>query len=447
MADKDDEDVFDDFETEDFDNDSGFDDYTAHGTLGDLWRNNPMVKIGVVLAAFIFIIAGVILFGGKKEKTVKSRVMRGDSTVAEAPGTAEVSESYRKAVEQENVRRVEEALKRSESAVPTPVEPPKGTLPLQFDEPAEEDPLERWRRMQEQRIKQQQVVAKTPDTPQFTPEPPVQQPPVDTRTPAVNALAGVMSSQMGAILENQQLPPIKTTNITPVSYIEDVIMRREANANANNAGGTAGNQYNSDQGSYGDAAYVDDGVMIPAASIEYAQLITEANSDVPGPVMAQLASGDYSGARLLGMFETTGDYLTLRFSNMVVDGVSYPIEAVAIDPENTLTGMATDVDHRYLKRVILPTAAAFIEGLTEAIADSGNTSIYIDGNTVTESSSGKDKDEEVASGIAEAGGVISELMEEEASKTKTLVKIRAGTPMGILFTKEVRAESTSAGGN
>ena len=45
----------DDLDVENFD-DAGFDDYSKKGTIGDLWRNNPMVKIGVILAGFAIVV-------------------------------------------------------------------------------------------------------------------------------------------------------------------------------------------------------------------------------------------------------------------------------------------------------------------------------------------------------------------------------------------------------
>jgi intracellular multiplication protein IcmE len=98
----------DDLELEDFSDVQGFDDFTGKNTLGDIWRNNPMVKVGVILGAFALIVAGVIIFGGKEKRPDVSEVTR-PSDLSEAPGTEEVSESYRKAVEEENTRRIEEA--------------------------------------------------------------------------------------------------------------------------------------------------------------------------------------------------------------------------------------------------------------------------------------------------------------------------------------------------
>lgn len=410
-----------DLDLDDLDSNSGFDDYSKKGTLGDLWRNNPMVKVGVILAAFIVIVAGVILFGGKGEKLPPSRVT-GTSDLTEAPGSAEVSASYAQAIEEENTRTVEEALRENQSAVPMPVEPPKGTLPLQVDETAEEDPLDRWRRMQEERIQQQQIVNQEI----APPEPP---PPPDTKTPAVNAMAQAMSIQMESVLANQQIKPPHFKPITTMAYLEALEEKKRAARDAEMA------RQQQLMGGVGNERIQN--IIIPAGTIEYAQLITEANTDAPGPIMAQIASGPLAGSRLIGSFQSTENYLTLQFHMVVIDGVAEGANAVAIDPNTTLPGMVTEIDRRYWKRIILPAAGAFVEGLANAISESGTTTIYIDDSNVVESQGDRTNRQEVASGISEAGEELREILENEADATQPMLRIAAGTPIGVLFVEPV----------
>jgi len=408
----------DDFDSEDFD-DAGFDDYKDHGTLGDLWRNNPFVKVGVILAVVVFIIGGIILFGGKKEELPTSKVARSED-VTEAPGTAEVTESFRQAVEEENTRRVEEALRESTSAVPMPVDPPKGTLPLQVEEEPQEDPLERWRRMQEERVRQQQIIAEQPKQVQPQPEPEE-----DTRTPAVNALSQAMVQQMELILQNQPIKGANTVQITSKQYLDNLALQEQQRQEQLLQ--TAAQQQSLPGGQ------PVQNILIPAATVEYAQLVTEANTDAPGPILAQILSGPLRGSRMLGTFESTERYLTLNFNTIVTDGISYPANAVAMDPDTSLPGVITEIDNRYFKRIILPAAAAFVEGLGEAISDSGTTSVFIEGDTVTETTSDRDSREEAASGIAEAGEAFAEILDEEADRTRPMLRVARGTPIGILF--------------
>ena len=47
------------------------------------------------------------------------------------------------------------------------------------------------------------------------------------------------------------------------------------------------------------------------------------------------------------------DYLVLQFTLVNFKGKDYPITAVALDPDTTLGGMATEVNQRYFTRVVL----------------------------------------------------------------------------------------------
>jgi intracellular multiplication protein IcmE len=168
-------------------------------------------------------------------------------------------------------------------------------------------------------------------------------------------------------------------------------------------------------------------------------MITEANTDAPGPILAQIVSGPLKGGRMIGTFESTDHYLTLNFKTVVLDGIDFKAEGIAIDPNTTLPGVVTDIDRRYFTRILLPAAADFIEGFTEAIAESGTTTITISGDTTTQTTSNSDKsnDQEVATGVAKAGEEISEILGDIADDTKPLLRVRAGTPIGILFIKPV----------
>lgn len=417
-------DIDNDLDVEDFDDaNSGFDDFNKKGTLGDIWRNNPMVKIGVILAGFAVVLGAIILFGGKEKPPTQS-VVAGTSEVNEAPGSSEVSKTMQDAMEERNVQLAEEALRTSGSAVPMPIDPAKNPVAFPSEPTSDEDPLERWRRMQEERIRQQEVIQQA--------QPPVEEEkPIDTRTPMVNAMAESMVTQMGVVLKQQPIPKPNYKRITSVTFLEDMerkkmekYMAQQQAAMANQGmGGVTGEQV--------------ENILLPAGTIEYGQLLIEANTDAPGPVIAQIVSGPLRGSRVIGTFESTYEYITLNFSAIVIDGINYQAEAVAIDPATTLPGMVTEIDRKYFKRIILPMAAEFVTGLADAVSESGSTTIFIEGGNVGQSQSDKDSRQEVASGISDAGNAFSDIIKEEADQTQPMLRIAAGTPIGILFVSPV----------
>ena len=95
--------------------------------------------------------------------------------------------------------------------------------------------------------------------------------------------------------------------------------------------------------------------------------------------------------------------------------------------------MVTEIDRRYFKRIILPMAAEFVTGFADALSESGTTSVYISDSSVTQSTSDKNSEQEVASGISEAGDKLSDILNDEADNTKPMLRLASGTPMGILF--------------
>jgi intracellular multiplication protein IcmE len=405
--------------------DTGFDEFDSGNnkgnTLGDLWRSNPLFKIGTVVGGVALLAFAVIMLGGNEEAINQSRLPSGPD-VAATPGEEGAPQAYVEAVVDENTERFEEALSSGGSAIPTPIDSRRAILSLgeEVDEGGE-DPLDRWRRLQQERA---QMQATQPDAP-AQPDPEA----VARRAESIQALADLMAEQMGTILETHSQVEVNSQSFTDPSFLQEMADAKKAEAEA-----AAGVDRSDD-----DALVT----ILPAGEIEYAQLITQANSDVPGPVLAQIAGGPLSGARVLGSFSVVKEMLTLKFDKIVIDDVTYPINAVALDPATTLPGMATDVDHHYFMRVVLPAAAAFVEGFAGAISESGRTSIIVEGDTVTSSEEDASNDQEVASGVEELGEELGEILDDMADDIETTVIVAQGTPMGLLFLEPVQVPESA----
>ncbi|MEM7618275.1 MAG: type IV secretion protein DotG [Pseudomonadota bacterium] len=424
------EDIDDNFD-DDF-SDGGFDDFNSEpNSLGDIWRNNPLVKIGAILLGVAILIGGITLFGGEDETLEVSRIGR-TAEVNQAPGTDEISATMEQAIEEENTRRIEEAQRTGTSAVPMPTTPAKGMIGIQTPDEPEEDPLERWRRMQEKRIQESKI------QPQQMPINPPEEEPVDVVTPAINALSGAMAEQMVSVLEAQRMNQTQTTSVATIDYLNAIAAAEEARLQQQL--GTNTTPYST--GTTGNASADPDNILLPAGTIEYAQIVTAVSTDAPGPVLAEVMTGPLKGARAIGTFDASYNYLTLNFNTFVYDRVGYSTSAVAIDPNTTLPGVVTNIDRRYFSRVILPAAGEFIEGFAEALAESGTTTVNVntDGSTTeTRSTDDLDTDEAVAAGIEEAGAQIADALEDRAGEIEQLLEIAPGTPIGILFVQPVVA--------
>lgn len=445
-----DDDVIDSFDDAAGSDDLVMDDLDQKSTLGDVWRNNPMVKVAVVLGVLAVVVGGLVLFGGDEVATQQSMVAPG-TDLKEAPGTNEVTQAYADAVEDQNNQMIENAIATGDSVIPVPITPPSSTLPAPDAQGAGEDPLAAWRQMQDQ----QQVQVADPAVAQANQDAEL------ARQQALNTLANAMTAQMNQIIETRQPGRIESMTVTGGEQVS-TLLGGGAGALAGLPGAAAAGLPGAAAAQAGLNGFLPVGtdpaaaaiqqqtikVLLSAGTIEYAQLLLEANTDAPGPVLAQIVTGPFAGGRVIGTFTNTDNYLVLNFNTLVKDKVNYPINAVAVDPETTLPGVVTDIDRRYFRRIVLPAAARFIEGMGSAIAESGSqTTVTIDGDVAVEEDNTKiDTRQELYKGVEEGANELSDFLNEEGDEVEPMIRVKSGTPLGIFFTQPV-TQTLDANGN
>jgi len=425
----------DDFNTPD---DDDFDDA---GSLGEVWRNNPLIKVGAVVVGLGVIVTGLIMFTGEEETGPQSAI-RPPPPVTEAPGQ-EVDPAYKEALQEKNKQRAEQAARSDGSAIPTPIGGPREPIKLPTDEGGgDEDPLEKWRKAAEARKKKDETSDLNTAAPVSLPPPP---PPPAPDPEGVAELAQLMAEQMAQVINGMTPEASAMLTVTDPSYIDDIIKERLGDA-ASAVGGADGamGALEGASASGGAADEPEVKLVIPAGTVVYAQLLTEANSDVPAPILAAVLSGPLRGGRAIGSFEVAQDHLILLFHTIVKDEDHYNVEAVALDTNTTLAGLATDIDRHYFSRVIIPAAAEFISGFGEAYADAGNTTVSVSGDTVVETEADLDIQQELAKGFQSAAESVSEAIEEDFGDRPTTVRVETGTPMGLLFVQRVTTTSVEA---
>lgn len=408
-----------------------FPEFKETSPLMEAWKNSPMLKILVVGAGLLVLVGGYMAFGGSNTDDIPSQVS-GNPGVTSVPGD-DVDPQFEQALRTVNEQRAQAARERGGSALPTPIGRTRGgdDLDMQQREPAI-DPLEQWRQSVERRQRERdvQVTQQRQVTQQNQQQ--FQQQVVSNEQN--EALVQAMARQFQAIMEARAPQASRVATITPHDFYERQAAQQAAqNAAGNNAGGfnNMGGMMGQQQG-----GPVSQEIIIPAGEIIYGQLLTMARSDVSTPVLAQLASGPLRGARAIGSFQRSeGNFLVLSFNRVVVDGIDYPISAVAVDPATTGGGLATEVDYHWFTRVILPGAAAFIEGLADAYAQRENT-VTVSGDTVIQETPELNASGRLATGIASSSRAIGEIFQDEArEKRRPTVIVGAGTPIGIFFTE------------
>jgi intracellular multiplication protein IcmE len=410
-----------------------FEEKKSGSSLGDVWKSSPIVKLGLIAGALVVVVGAVALFGGENTK-VETSAVGSASDLKQSPGMQEVSPTMKQALEESNQQRIEQAVSQGESVFPTPIEPPKTLLPVPAQDTQSEDPLVRWRQLQEERIRIQREQEQQAEKRKREVEDPKKQQSTEIWKQA-------MVTQITQIVSAPKENTLSKMTVTDMAQLQ-----QQSGAGVPGLSGLSAANLQQLAGAVqqqpGMIAPELSKVVIPAGEIEYAQLLVEANSDIPGPIVALMASGPFSGARMMGSFSKKEEYIVMQFTSITgKDGNSIPIQAYAVDPDTTLTGMATDVDHRYLERIILPVAAKFIEGVGSAIAESGSTTVAVEGETVTSSQEDLDLKQEVFKGVENAAQKIGEIFDEEGNKTEILVRVRAGTPMGLLFTQPVTEQA------
>ncbi|MFP4464196.1 MAG: hypothetical protein ACLFP8_03110 [Alphaproteobacteria bacterium] len=409
----------DDLEEELIDSEEEFDEFSQKSGLADVIRNSDLAKIGVVVAVLGAVIGVMMFFSGSEEQANISSLPQG-SEVTSAPGTGqEVDPAYIAAVEEQNEAELDRALAQGGSAIPVPIETPDTRLEVPAVEEEAEDPLHRWRMLQEERVERQLQSRDLEEEPVTVLD-------AEQQSQAVQALAESMAQQMESVL-GRTTEQANFNTKTLITY----------------SGEGAGGQQSGGQGESGNEApfeeISEEIVIIPAGKIVYGQLLLEANSDMPTNVLAEMVSGPLKGWKLMGSFSVTGndDLLAITFDLAVNDeGKQYNVNAVMLNPDTGLAAMRTDIDRRYFQRIIMPAAAEFISAYAQAVEDSGATSIVVSGDVVVEEEDETTDEQEVAAGVAAAGDEISTILDEMAD-VEVKVIIDAGTPIGIFFTQNV----------
>lgn len=377
--------------------------------VAEAWRTRPIFKLLVLVIAVGALIAALIGFLSPKPEIAASRAAY-VPTLVEPPG-GKASPAFIEAQQKANQQRIQEAAQVEGSALPTPLPSGMG-IEARKDQA---DPLVQFRaEMEKQREEQRRQIQSLQQQSQQQQQLNVQQ---DQQIQ--EKLAQIMQSQMGQLFELW-----KPKGMAVVTGVDDDKINGGKDGSKSAVAATKSPNKKIPP-------------VIPAGTVNYAQLLTAANSDAQAPILAQILSGPLSGARAVGSFKVEHDFLVMKFGLATLKGKEYKINAFAIDPDTTLPALATEVDHRYFTRVILPAAASFIGELGRTLGQKPvNSSITTTGVVITEQTRAGLKDGLYA-GMGSAGESIANFFKSEANNTKVLVEVAVGTPIGLMFVESV----------
>ena len=411
-------------------------------SLKETWDSNPLLKIAAVLLGIALLAGGYFAFLGKDEEVNKSVVTGGTESTKTVVGTEVTDPEYQKKLAEQNKKQGEAQKEMGGSFVPTPIAPAENqtlALPATPNAPAG-DPLAEWRAKTEaKRVKMEQEnqpeekEAEQPEVvPMVTPIHP--QPTMKMDPNAARQLA----EQMRTVITSQAPGLVSRVQVTQRQSQFMIKQRKDDEEARKRAAGGGTGTASGGGGSTGAPGAVIPGktkTIVTAGTIAYAQLINDLNSDVKGPALAQVLSGPFEGGRALGTFSKQDEYLTLSFTHIIKDGISYKIEAIALDENTTLTGINSDVDHHYIARIVLPAAADFIKGYAQA-ASQPPQSQGVTGSVVTTTTSQPTIHEQLMKGVSTSADNVSQAI-KEAEPHDITVKLMHGTTMGLMFTAKV----------
>ncbi|MGC1182508.1 type IVB secretion system protein DotG/IcmE [Legionella sp.] len=186
--------------------------------------------------------------------------------------------------------------------------------------------------------------------------------------------------------------------------------------------------------------------IIKTGDILFAVLDTSVNSDEPGPILATIVAGKLKGTKLIGSFNlpSNANKMIITFNTMSIPGApkTTSISAFAIDPNTARTALSSRTNHHYIMRYGALFASSFLEGFGNAF-QSANTTVTVGGtgggNNVTVSNGvGRSTLENAVIGLATVGKTWGQQAQQLFNKPTT-VEVFAGSPLGILFTQDVRS--------
>jgi hypothetical protein len=392
---------------------------------------SPGLKLGILVGG-VFTILGASFFLSTSSVQEDS-VMRSAPDLDATPGGALQSENplFRELLEQANDERAQEALARGETFIPVP----EGQLePVIRSGTADAGDAGDAARAQGDQAEGERAARVAPD-PEPAPEPRVieqrvipapgsvaSRPSVATTAPQqeTNPYLQGMIQQMGSVsLSNSRSTAMYVADEPPASQ------EGQMAAVSGDATGTEEASQTAEP-------------IIPAGTILYGETLTSSSSDLPGPVLVEVTTGQFKGGRLVGSFQTAEsvDRMVVEFTSMTLpDGVSVPVSAYAVDGVSAETAVASDVNRRYVQRYAPVLAAAFITGYAGSAAQPDQQVVELgDGNSVVTGTTTEKQN--LYAGLAAAGEAIGADLIQNAPKGPEVI-LRSGWPVGIMFVEPV----------
>lgn len=167
------------------------------------------------------------------------------------------------------------------------------------------------------------------------------------------------------------------------------------------------------------------------------------------PVLSRIDTGKYAGIVLKASdgAKLTGEGVVIHFSEMAYKGINYKVDAYALQEDSLLANVATDVNHRYMSRIVLPALLGGIGGIGEMYSQA-NTQLVSNGFNSQVVRPGLPDGAAVLGAMAGgAAGQAAKVLTEDAQRVPaTQVTVTKGQVVAIQFMRGVYSGDAIAPG-
>mgnify|MGYP000556950176 CR=1 FL=1 len=167
------------------------------------------------------------------------------------------------------------------------------------------------------------------------------------------------------------------------------------------------------------------------------------------PVLGRMNTGTYAGAVLKASdgAKLTGEGVVIHFTEMAYKGINYKVDAYALQEDSLLANVATDVNHRYMSRIVLPALLNGIGGIGEMYSQA-NTQLVSNGFNSQVVRPGLPDGAAVLGAMAGgAAGQAAKVLTEDAQRVPaTQVTVTKGQVVAIQFMRGVYSGDAIAPG-
>lgn len=377
-------------------------------------------KMLLMIGGVAVVAVGYSLLSTSEPPVSPSSVGAAPNTGVTIQGSMPITQQYDRNLAEADLGRIEEAVNTGRSAMPTVrPNPAEEQIPI-IDPDIPEEP------------------APKIDLPEVSPPVIVQQQPLQAPIPIVQPPQQIRDPQaverlLSSIPDIRRRYPVAEVVqfATNASIEAEIDARREQSAPSVGLASVAAQD--AEPGSR---------INIPLpGTILYAELISQANSDSPGPVLARILQGEYTGSTLIGSFSNARDSLVISFDRMTVRKTAsgeeinetVPIKSFAVDTKNIGTGLATSVDRHLFQKLAISFTSSFAGGFGNALSNNGSTTIVTEGGSTISSRPNLDTKDQLLSAGGEAISSAGRVLMDEYGRRPTTVIVESGTAIGVLF--------------